>query len=76
MSGSDYPAGAFEDDNAPFNKGLKNRRKTRIRFRAKYKFRCEGCGTEYSSPQDKAPPSIKWDDGHTCIPIRIKDGQE
>ena len=36
-------------------------------------FICEGCGTKYQSTQDSPPPGIRWDDGHICTPVKIKD---
>lgn len=77
MSESDYPAGASYDDAAPFNEGLKRRSKRpRIRsksFTSNYKFKCSRCGTNFSSSSNTPPPSPKWDDGHICLPILIKD---
>ena len=74
MSESDYPAGAFHDDDAPFNEGLK-RKRPRMRRSAfkRYKFKCMGCLTNYSSTQKEPPPGIKWKDGHVCEPIPIPD---
>jgi hypothetical protein len=74
MSNSDYPAGAAQDDKAPFNEGLK-RKRPRIKRAAykRYKFICDGCGSKYSSPLATPPPGIKWDDGHVCTPIPVKN---
>ncbi len=72
MSRSDYPAGAFEDDNAPFNKGLKNR-KPRRSYPRLNQFECSECKTKYSSPSKEPPPGIKWSDGHICTPTPITD---
>ena len=36
-------------------------------------FICSECGTKYSSPSKEPPPGIKWDDGHVCTPIPVKD---
>jgi hypothetical protein len=52
MSASDYPAGAFEDDKAPFNEGLKNRKRRPRMVVKKYKFKCNGCGTNHHHLQD------------------------
>lgn len=38
-----------------------------------FKFRCSGCGTNYSSPSLEPPPGIKWSDGHVCTPALIQD---
>ena len=72
MSESDYPAGAFHDDDAPFNQGLKHRRK-RVTQKPLNKFQCSECQTKYSSPETTPPPGIKWDDGHVCTPIPDED---
>jgi len=74
MSESDYPAGAYHDDDAPFNQGLKKRR-PRIRSQAfsRYKFKCSGCGTNFSSSSSTPPPSPNWADSHICTPILIED---
>ena len=74
MSNSDYPAGAAQDDKAPFNEGLK-RRRPRMKREAfkRNKFVCSGCGSKYSSTQEEPPPGIKWDDGHVCTPIPVTD---
>ncbi len=73
MSASDYPAGAFEDDKAPFNEGLKNRKRRPRMVVKKYKFKCSGCGTNFSSSSSTPPPSPRWDDGHVCTPKLIED---
>ena len=74
MSESDYPAGSFHDDRAPFNEGLKKRRPRMKRSAFKrYKFKCSECGTNYSSTQNTPPPGVKWNDGHVCTPIPLKD---
>jgi hypothetical protein len=74
MSNSDYPAGAAQDDKAPFNQGLKRRRPRMKRAAFKrYKFKCSGCGTNFSSSLITPPPSPNWDDGHVCTPILIED---
>ena len=73
MSESDYPAGAFHDDDAPFNQGLKSRRRRPRMAAKKYKFKCNGCGTNFSSSLITPPPSPRWNDGHVCTPILIED---
>lgn len=35
------------------------------------KFICDDCGTKYSSPEEKPPPGIQWDDGHICTPVPV-----
>jgi hypothetical protein len=73
MSESDYPAGAFHDDDAPFNEGLKSKRRRPRMVVKKYKFKCSGCGTNFSSSLITPPPSPNWDDGHVCVMTPIEE---
>ena len=41
-----------------------------------YDYICEECGTKYRSPQPTSPPGIRWDDGHVCNPVSVKDKNE
>ena len=34
-------------------------------------YKCYACGAEYVSQGDKAPPGIRWSDGHVCTPVLI-----
>jgi len=35
------------------------------------KYKCTGCGTIYSTPEDKAPPTPNWNDGHKCTLVKV-----
>ena len=39
---------------------------------SKNNYICSGCGTKYSTPEDKAPPPINWIDGHVCTLVKEK----
>lgn len=43
-------------------------------------FKCEECGTEYTTLGNDTPTSPRWDDGHVCImkeaTIKLEDDLE
>ncbi len=45
-------------------------KKTGINMKTKYT--CTGCGTNYYTTEDKAPPPVKWSDGHKCNLVKSK----
>lgn len=39
-------------------------------------YMCPECRTTYHTPEDKAPPGIKWSDGHQCTPEKVEEHEE
>ena len=35
-------------------------------------FRCNECGTKYTTTGNEIPPVINWDDGHKCVLVEVK----
>lgn len=39
-------------------------------------YKCPECETSYYTPENKPPPSPRWDDGHVCNMVLISNKDE